>query len=118
MKCEKCGVELNNDGYCPVCGNRYISICEDVDFRDGHGLRKKDGTIYKSKRHNCYYEEKNTYEFNRDRSSFVMRHKVEDRLNHRYEEDVETLDGEIIHTCHESLLDHTNHGYAKEKNKQ
>lgn len=55
---------------------------------------------------------------NRDRKQFVKRRKIEDRLNCKYSEDIETLDGEIIHTCHQSIFEHKNHGYAKGKNKK
>ena len=115
MKCDKCQVELDENGYCPKCRTRYISISESVDFRDGYILKKKDKHLYQSQKHPYYYEEKN---INRDRGQFVKRRKVEDRLNHKYEEDVETLDGEVIHSCHQSIFDHKNHGNAKGKNQK
>lgn len=109
---------MDENGFCPKCGKRYILISENADFRDGYILKKKDKSLYHSQNHSHYYEEKNIYELNRDRNQFVKRRKVEDRLNHKYAEDIQTLDGEIIHTCHQSILDHKNRGYAKGKIKE
>jgi hypothetical protein len=41
-----------------------------------------------------------------------------DKINNRYYENVETLDGKILHHCDEKLTDHQGHGSAKSKSKK
>lgn len=118
MKCEKCNIELNESGFCPQCGQRYIVLTEGSDFRDGYIIKKKDKTKYKSKKHPYYYEEMNHHEFSRTLKQFVKRLKVEDRMIKTYKEVVETLDGKVIHSCEEPLFYHKSHGCAKIKEKE
>lgn len=118
MKCDKCNVDLDENDVCPQCGCHYIFASEDIRFWDGYKLQKKNKEKYHSSNHRFYEEESLSYEISRDLGELVQRFKKEDRLNNQYQETVTRLNGEVIHSCNESLTDHINHGSAKKKEKE
>lgn len=118
MRCEQCNVELDEDGFCPRCGRRYIGLSEDLIPMDGYRLGKKDKAKYNSPKHPKYFDEMDLYEFNFQLGEYVRRYKKEDRLNDEYVETITRRSGEIIHQSKEKLSLHIQHGCAKKKDKK
>ena len=113
MKCPYCNIDLDKNNTCPNCKFHLILMEEEVKIHDGYGYKKKNRSLYHSKKHTYFEEVKKFMEWNRNRKEFVICYRKEDRLNDKYEERIKTVDGTTIVNKNESLHDHRNHGNAK-----
>ena len=77
---------------------------------------KKDESIFKSKkRKNIVEELTDKWEIFQETGKLQHTVRVEDRLNDKYYEHIETPTGETIRHVEEPLCEHYGHGSAKKK---
>ncbi len=117
ITCHQCGHELDfPDQICPHCGSRLICIEDSATALDGRKLAKKDESIFKSKkRKNIFEELTDKWEIFQETGKLQHTVRVEDRLNDKYYEHIETPTGETIRHVEEPLCEHYGHGSAKKK---
>jgi len=124
IRCQDCGAIIEESSGprkpCPQCGSTrrifHVGITENVKFYDSLSFKhKKPKKIGRAK---IVAEGFNGHEFSHSRQKIVAKQRLIDRDGDMYSEtitDIET--GEVIHRCEEPLSEHTNHGTAKQKNK-
>jgi hypothetical protein len=104
---------------CTYCGSNKKTLkiaIEDTmpETLDTIKFKAKDKT--KNRRKNPVLEVFQGYDRYKKTGEIVKKIRDIDKINYKYYEHVEKLDGTVIHHCEEKLTDHRGHGSAKFKN--
>ena len=120
--CADCNSVLSNQNdKCNKCGSTKkvikLFLKEIVSgIYEGIGFKVKDRT--KNSKKNPVLDVFQGKEICKCTGEWVNKKREIDKINNRYYENVETLDGKILHHCDEKLTDHQGHGSAKIKSKK
>jgi len=115
--CADCNsVLLNENDKCNKCGSskKIIKIhFEDTmpEMREIFCFKVKDKT--KNSKKNPVLDVFQGIQIRKSTGELVNKEREIDKINNRYYEHVETLDGKELHLCDEKLTDHQGHGNAK-----
>jgi len=117
--CADCNSVLpNQNDKCKKCGStkKVIKLFfGDImpEIHESLGFKVKDKT--KNSKKNPVLKVFQGNEIYKRTGEWVNKEREIDKTNNRYYENIETLDGKILHHCDEKLTDHQGHGIAKIK---
>jgi len=117
--CADCNSVLpNQNDKCKKCGStkKVIKLFfGDImpEIHESLGFKVKDKT--KNSKKNPVLKVFQGNEIYKRTGEWVNKEREIDKTNNRYYENIETLDGKILHHCDEKLTDHQGHGSAKIK---